>query len=398
MAAVAQWTGREAALLGVAMRLSTRAYASKLGVDQRTVCRWRKHGESVVLADETQQMLDTVLRNCDAGVLETFEAALGILGGTASGRIDKPPAIVQAGSALLRADLPSLGPAQIVSHKFVPVYLGSQLARLLARGIPRDLGPAGLGCVVLPSMHGDADEASRLHVYECGVAVFHLVQPIEVSALSELAEWRYRTYATDLEWARSRLAELLGEEPSRVPDYVLSAYELTAGPWTGEHLVTAMQLLTTPSVLADREHPEGPRQLGEEVERALFASAYEVPEAVDFGCQAVSMGLAGWSGVSYYPLAAERALPMQAIVALELDVQTLWALSSFVLEEIEAGRDPVMPEQYGWRWLRGVYSRLTAARPQETAQHQLMREAILATSQLPDRLRAAQEALREAYV
>jgi hypothetical protein len=50
---------------------------------------------------------------------------------------------------------------------------------------------------------------------------------------------------------------------------------------------------------------------------------------------------------------------------------------------------------YGWRFLRSAYFRLTTARPTETAQHRVMREAILATSELPDRLRAAQNALRD---
>ncbi|MGX7759528.1 hypothetical protein ACWQ06_12835 [Streptomyces angustmyceticus] len=53
-----------------------------------------------------------------------------------------------------------------------------------------------------------------------------------------------------------------------------------------------------------------------------------------------------------------------------------------------------MPQQYGWRFLRAAYSRLTTARAQETAQHVLMREAIMKTSGLAERLRAAQDALR----
>ncbi|MFF2412411.1 hypothetical protein [Streptomyces sp. NPDC058092] len=61
----------------------------------------------------------------------------------------------------------------------------------------------------------------------------------------------------------------------------------------------------------------------------------------------------------------------------------------------EGGQDPSMPEQYGWRFPRAAYSRLTTARAQETAQHVLMREAIMKTSGLAERLRAAQDALRE---
>ncbi|MGW2479671.1 hypothetical protein ACWCWQ_07610 [Streptomyces sp. NPDC001571] len=62
---------------------------------------------------------------------------------------------------------------------------------------------------------------------------------------------------------------------------------------------------------------------------------------------------------------------------------------------IEEGEAPSMPEQYGWRFLRAAYSRLTTARAQETAQHVLMRETIMKTSGLAERLRSAQDALRE---
>lgn len=292
-----------------------------------------------------------------------------------------------------------LGPAHVVSHKFVPIYLGADVGPLFAGAEPLAHGPVGLEHRVLPAGHPDAAPDSRLYVYACGVAIFHLVQRRSVERLGELASWRYRSYFTDLAWAREELQRLLAKEGSATEaaaTYVLSAYLLEDSPWEGAHLETALQVLTTPSVLVDRKHPDGPQRLGDDVERGLFVEGYRDRVAVDFGMQAVSMGVAGWSGVAYHPLAAERALHMDEIVALELDAQTLWALSEYVLGEVEAGRDPVMrDEEHGLRWLRGAYSRLTVARPQETAQHQRMREAVLTTSHLPDRLRAVQEALRE---
>ncbi|WP_282797351.1 XRE family transcriptional regulator [Streptomyces sp. CC224B] len=388
MAVVVQWTGWEAAHLGKAMRLSIREYARQLGVNPATVMKWRKRGRAIELMPETADILDAMLRRCDDEVLATFRAALGSDGG---------PGADDAESAPLDLGLP-LGPARVVSHKFVPVYIGDGVRPLFTEAEVCPLGPGGLEHRALPAGHPDAAAESRLHLFACGVAVFHLVQPRTVASLGELAAWRYRSYLADLEWATAELRRLLALADSSVEagaTYVLSAYLLEDSPWKGHRLETALQVLTTPSVVVDRHHPDGPQRLGDDVERGLFAAGYSHPDAVDFGIQAVSMGLAGWSGVAYHPLAVERALPMDAIVALELDVQTLWALSTYVLDEIEAGRDPVMPDEaYGWRWLRGACSRLTAARPRETAQHQLMREAVLATSQLPDRLRAAQEALR----
>lgn len=392
MAAVVQWTGREAALLGQAMRLPIRVYAEQLGVNPKTVTKWRKQGRAIKLRPETAEMLDAMKLRCPPEVLETFHASLaeGAGGPAADGR--------PAGDTDSKSS-PVLGPATVVSHKFIPIYIGEAVQAIT--GTPRQPGPGGLEHRATPAAHSDAAADSQLHLYDCGVVIAHLVQPRRVQNLGELAAWRYRTYAADLVWAGSRIRELLSAQAQTrtpAPTYVLSAYLLEDSPWQGLDLESALQLLTTPSVLVDRQVPEAAVRLGDEVERKLLVEGFEHADVIDFGSRAVALGLAGWSGVAYHPVAPERALPMSSVVALELDVQTLWALSTYVLDEVEAGRDPVMPKDYGWRFLRGAYSRLTAARPQETAQHQLMREAILATSQLPDRLRAAQEALRDSGI
>lgn len=388
MAAVVQWTGREAALLGKAMRLPIRVYAEQLGVNPKTVTRWRKHGTAIKLLPETAEMLDAMQQRCTPEMLETFRASLTESEEPAS---DKQP--VEAHTT----DPPALGPATVVSHRFIPLYVGEAVQA--TSGSPQEPGPGGLGHRSSPAAHPTAD--AQLHLYDCGVVTAHLVQRLQVETLGELAAWRYRTTTADLTWTSDRVREL---HPARTPpwtttpSYVLSAYLLESSPWKGTDLDAALQLLTTPSVLVDRQNPQNTVRLGDQVEQQLLRDGFAHPDVIDFGSPAVSLGLAGWSGVAYHPLAPERALPMGALAALERDVQTLWALSTHVLDEIEAGRDPAMPKDFGWRFLRGAYSRLTAARPQETAQHQLMREAILATSQLPDRLRAAQEALRDSGI
>ncbi|WP_243761668.1 hypothetical protein [Streptomyces sp. YIM 98790] len=184
-----------------------------------------------------------------------------------------------------------------------------------------------------------------------------------------------------------------GRQPAA--EYVLSLYWLHAGPWTEPELHTALRLLSTPSVLVDRTVPEDVQALEGPVEQALFTSGFDHPDVVSFGVRGVSAGYAGWSGVAYHALSPERALGVEEIVACELTVQSLWCYSRQIQQLIENGEDPSMPQQYGWRFLRAAYSRLTTARPRETAQHCLMREAVVKTSGLAGRLRAAQEALRE---
>ncbi|WP_331738564.1 XRE family transcriptional regulator [Embleya sp. NBC_00896] len=386
MIAVEQWTGKEALLLQQATRSSVRDFAQRLGISARAISYWKK-APGTVCSHDTAQLLDTALSRCNVEERELFRVLLANLRGE--------PANALADDSARPA------PCTVVSHKFLPVYLGEQSALLYAVGAPGPTGPGGLEQHVIP-VESHPARTSTVHIYACGIAVMHVEEHRRVDTLTELAVWRYRTYVKERAWAGDRISRLLQQHASdedRVglppaPQYVLSAYELRHTSWTGPGLDTGLHLLSTPSVLVDRQDPGNVVPLGTGVEDAKFRARWTHPEAIAFG-GGVSRGVAGWSGVAYHPQSDERALTMTQIVALELDVQALWALSSHVLHMIEDGLDPVMPTGYGWRFMRGAYVRLTTARPTETAQHRVMREAILATSELPDRLRAAQDALRE---
>ncbi|MGW0665329.1 helix-turn-helix domain-containing protein [Streptodolium elevatio] len=387
MIAVEQWTGASALLLRQAMRASVREFASRLGISARTITKWGK-SPATVCRPETAQILDTALSRCTREEQELFRSLLaGVWGESASGDTERSS---------------WAAPCTVISHKFLPVYLGEQGGRLYAAGAVCVAGPGGLERKTLLARHPSA-RSSTVYVYACGVAVVHLEEHHRVDTLTELAVWRYRTYATDPAWAGDCVVRLLeqhaapdkrDDKATPCPQYVLSAYELRDASWTGASLDTALHLLTTPSVLVNRQDPAHVVPLGAGAEDAKFRDGWTHPETVRFG-GGVSRGVAGWSGVAYHPQPAERALTMSQIVDLELDAQALWALSSHVLHMVESGEDPVMPPEFGWRFLRGAYVRLTTARPTETAQHRVMREAILSTSELPDRLRAAQDALRD---
>ncbi len=386
MIAVDRWTGEEALLLRSVMRASVREFAGRLGISPRTVSNWQRNKTSVC-RPQMAQILDTALLQCTPAEQEAFSLRLAALRGAS--------APVNAESAARPA------PCTVVSHKFLPVYLGECSTPLYAAGSPSESGPGGLEQQVLLADHPSA-QSSTVHIYACGVAVVHLEEHHRLESLTELALWRYRTYLKEPGWVGERMARLLArhgdgkDQPAQslVPQYVLSAYELRTHSWSSAGLDTALQLLATPSVLVNRQNPADVVPLGPGVEEAKFREGWAHPEAVTFD-GGVSRGVVGWSGVAYHPQSDERALTMSQIVALELDVQALWALSSHILHMIEDGQDPVMPTAYGWRFLRSAYFRLTTARPTETAQHRVMREAILATSELPDRLRAAQDALRD---
>jgi transcriptional regulator with XRE-family HTH domain len=61
VAAPERWTGHEARLLRMALRLSLRAFAARLGVAERTVSKWESAGRSTTPWPESQSILDTAL-------------------------------------------------------------------------------------------------------------------------------------------------------------------------------------------------------------------------------------------------------------------------------------------------------------------------------------------------
>ncbi|GAB3108707.1 helix-turn-helix transcriptional regulator [Streptomyces calidiresistens] len=374
MVTVQRWTGREARLLREALRMTLREFAAHLGVSDRAVSKWEAGADGYVPRSETQALLDTALTRSAEEVRTRFAASMG---GTAE--VERP-----TGEEDIHLD----------SHKFVPAYIGPDRARALLADLRSGPIDSWLESASLRVEHPDA-RTCTLHIAACGTALFHIVQERRPRSLTELAVWRYRSYASDLPWTARALGELLGDACDSEPEYVLSLYWLHSGPWAGQELHAAVRLLSTPSVLVDRGAPEGPAGLGESVEKSLMASGFDHPEVVPFGVRGVSVGYAGWSGVAYAARAPERSLTIDELVACELSVQTLWCYSRHIQRLIEDGGDPSTPDRYGWRFLRAAYSRLTTARPRETAQHCLMREAIVRTSGLAGRLREAQDALRE---
>ena len=98
--------------------------------------------------------------------------------------------------------------------------------------------------------------------------------------------------------------------------------------------------------------------------------------------------------MAYRPLAEDQALAEGDLVACELAVQAAWEYAAWIGSQVEAGRDPDVPDGFGWRFLRGMRSRLSVAQAQETVAHRTMREAVFVTSTLDGMLAQAIEALR----
>lgn len=283
----------------------------------------------------------------------------------------------------------------IRSHKFICAYIGAdQAAALMERGVVEQAEPqCGLECHVSTAVPADGE--CCLYVWPFGVAIIHLCEDVRFPNIANLAMWRRRSYLQNLDWASGYLSGLTGGTVQA--SYVLSLYWLHSPMWSGEQLDTATRIMSTPRVLLERDSEESASSLGhaELVERALFAEGFNHSETIPFGIKGISIGYASWSGVVYCPLAPRRALAEDELVGTELATQAIWAYCQHINGQVEQGKDPETPEVYGWRFLRGVRSRLTNARPQETGQHRSMRAAILDTSGLIAYLSQAVDILRE---
>lgn len=281
------------------------------------------------------------------------------------------------------------------SHKFVPMFLdATAAAELVASGEWVEVDDQWTECrrraVEHPSGRCD------LYVWPFGVAVFHLVDELNLKSVAELAVWRRMTYEKNMQWAREQL-EALTREACAGQQYVLSMYWVEEPAWRGRELDKALRLMCIPRVLVQRadELDESSLAPAALVERSLLQDGFDHPELVDFGMKGISLAWASWSGVVYYPIARDRALLEHELVTCELSVQAVWAYCDHLRQQVERGSDPVVPGEFGWRFLRGIRSRLTTERPQETSQHRSMREAVVETSGLARHLTQAVEILRE---
>ena len=282
------------------------------------------------------------------------------------------------------------------SHQFIPAWLGPESVRraveLHCMDPDLDHWTEPHRCA-LPAPAGAA--SCDLYVWPHGVAILHVVDDLIFPSLAGLAVWRQRTYDDRLAWATELLQEAA---PAATAAYVLSLYWMLDTPWAGDDHSTAMRLLCMPRVLVSKldggcEHQhQAETRLTED---ALLASRWDNESVQPFGVDGTSAGYASWSGVVYQAREPSRALEERALIDYELGLQATWAYCGHINGEIEQSRDPIVADDWGWRYLRSMRLRLANPRPQEPGQHRAMREAILQTSGLLGHLDQAIETLRD---
>lgn len=281
------------------------------------------------------------------------------------------------------------------SHKFIPVYVGVDGVSQIRE--TRSMFPDETQWSECYSTRIDNyGDSCRLYTWPFGVAMFHLVEELQPRSIAELSVWRRLSYRENIDWASAELTTMTGRLPADEP-YVLSAYWVQGVPCDGARLHTALRLLCIPRTLIERDdNGRRPSQAHAElVEQELLREGFDHPEIVNFGIKGISAAYASWSGVVYHSLAPKRSLNEEELVRCELTVQAMWTYCHYIRTEVEKGRDPVVSDQYGWRFLRGARSRVTTERPQETSQHRSMRDVVVQTSGLDRHLTQTVETLRE---
>ncbi|MFI5541549.1 hypothetical protein ACIA5H_34720 [Nocardia sp. NPDC051900] len=283
------------------------------------------------------------------------------------------------------------------SHKFIAAHISHETVEQLTSklGMKQVTGYLGKTPCWTASLADVGDECT-LTVWPWGTVIIHLVDDLDVPDVTTLALWRYRSYPENLAWAGDYLGGLIGGTVQAA--YVLSLYWVHTVPWVGATLGTGLRLICAPRVLVDRDLTDlaAAQVTGERAEQELLAAGYQPTEMKAFGAPGVSSAWASWSGVVYHAHDPLRALQEGDLVAFEIGLQAIWAYTAYINEQIESDGDLRICPGYGYGFLRAARSLLLTPRPQETGQHQQMREAIVSSSGLPGQLSLSMETLKEA--
>lgn len=303
-----------------------------------------------------------------------------------------PGDVLMAITALAPTTSNTLG---VRSHKFIAAHVGHTQVQQLVDKLELEKATGHLGrtpCWIGPI--AETGDHCSVSLFPFGTVIIHLLEDLDLPDVTSLAYWRYQSYAENLEWAGQYLSEATGENITAA--YVLSAYWVYAAPWAGAALDTGLRLMCAPRVLVERDITTAAQAASERAEHELLGAGYHPADMRGFGSPGVSSAWASWSGVVYHPHDPLRALAENDLVQFQIGVQAIWAFTAYINGQVEAGTDPDVSPEHGCRFLRSMRSLLLTPRPQETGQHQQMREAIVTSSGLPAQLELAMEALQEA--
>ncbi|MEV0712757.1 hypothetical protein [Nocardia aurea] len=332
-------------------------------------------------AEFAEALTDLIGRDVQAGWVTSWETSA-----------TPPGDVLLAITALAPVSSNTLG---VRSHKLIAANIGHERVQQLAAGLQLEQATGYLGttpCWIGPIP--DVGDHCSLTLFPFGTVIIHLLEDLDLPDVTSLAYWRYQSYPENLTWAGDYLSQATGVEITA--SYVLSTYWVYAAPWAGSTLDTGLRLICAPRVLVDREITGTAQAASERAEHELLGAGYHPAEMREFGSPGVSSAWASWSGVVYHPHDPLRALAENDLVQFEIGVQAIWAFTAHINDQIEQGVEPDVAAAHGSRFLRAMRPLLLRPRPQETGQHQQMRDAVVTSSGLPAQLELAMDALKEA--
>lgn len=279
------------------------------------------------------------------------------------------------------------------NHKLMPIFIGADLAGCAIDKLAMEaVATSPIQCFRCTLHHPRGGVDSELWVWPFGVALFHIVEDVEFLSLANFAIWHRRVYDEQMSWASQEARSLFGS--TATAQYAMPLNWIARPVWAGPQMNTALRILSAPRILLRREQGTDSSDLAhaELVERALFRDGFDRLTVAEFGVQGISVGVASWSGIVYFPIAPHRAISESELLNHELTVQAAWSYCDWIRSQVEVGKNPEVRPQYGWRLLRALQSVVTNPRPEESSQIYPLRIAVLETSGIVEHLRQAIEA------
>ncbi|MGQ0775132.1 MAG: hypothetical protein ACT4NY_12055 [Pseudonocardiales bacterium] len=282
------------------------------------------------------------------------------------------------------------------NHKLIPTFVGASAVQRAIDNLAMQAAPTSpTRCYHYTLNHPRDEVGVELWVWPFGVAIFHLIEDVAFPDLANFALWHRRVYDEQVNWANETIASLFKSDASA--QYAMPINWVVRSIWSKSDLDTALRILTAPRLLLQRTAHTESSDLAHAalVERSLFQGGLDQFDVSEFGIEGISMGIASWSGVVYFPIAPHRALLESEVLTYELTVQAAWSYCDWIRSQVEIGNDLDVEPQHGRRLLRALRSIITNPRPEESAQIYPLRIAILGSSGITEHLNQATDAIAE---
>lgn len=282
------------------------------------------------------------------------------------------------------------------NHKLIPAFIGTNSAQSAIDNLAMQKFSLPPTCCYHRTLsHPRGEVNAELLIWPFGVVIFHLVETVDLPDLANFAVWHRRVYDEQINWANETI-NLLFKSKVRA-QYAMPVNWIVRSRWTKSELDAALRILTAPRLLLQQKAHTESSDLAHAalVERSFLRGKFDQFDVSEFGIESISVGIASWPGVVYFPLAPHRALSESEILTHEFTVQAAWSYCDWIRSQVEIGNEPDVEPQHGRRLLRALRSIITTPRPEESAQIYPLRNAILETSGITAHLNQATEAISE---